>query len=104
MLSKKKSISELLQSWQYDEELKQNIIHWHTLDGKQAEYAPFPDELHPSLQKALKLRGIEQLYTHQREAFDKATSKKRFIQSVQSTKYTLTTLKRYVEEGQSHAE
>ena len=74
MLSKKKSISELLQSWQYDEELKQNIIHWHTLDGKRAEYAPFPDELHPSLQKALRLRGIEQLYTHQREAFDKATS------------------------------
>lgn len=74
MLSKKKSISELLQSWQYDEELKQNIIHWHTLDGKRAEYAPFPAELHPSLQKALRLRGIEQLYTHQREAFDKATS------------------------------
>lgn len=74
MLSKKKSISELLQSWQYDEELKQNIIHWHTLDGRRAEYAPFPDELHPSLQKALRLRGIEQLYTHQREAFDKATS------------------------------
>lgn len=74
MLSKKKSISELLQSWQYDEELKRNIIYWHTLDGKRAEYAPFPDELHPSLQKALRLRGIEQLYTHQREAFDKATS------------------------------
>ena len=74
MLSKKKSISELLQSWQYDEELKRNIIHWHTLDGKRAEYAPFPAELHPSLQKALRLRGIEQLYTHQREAFDKATS------------------------------
>ena len=72
MLSKKKSIHELLQSWQYDEELKQNIIHWHTLDGKQAAYAPFPEELHPSLQKALRLRGIEQLYTHQREAFDKA--------------------------------
>lgn len=38
------------------------------------------------------------------QSFYKATSKKRFIQSVQSTKYTLTTLKRYVEEGQSHAE
>ena len=38
------------------------------------------------------------------QSFYKATSKKRFIQSVQSTKYTLTTLKRSVEEGQSHAE
>ncbi|WP_431029919.1 DEAD/DEAH box helicase [Lysinibacillus sp. LZ02] len=73
MFSKKKSISELLQSWQYDEELKQNIVHWHTLDGKAAEYAPFPSELHPSLKNALQSRGIEQLYTHQREAFDFAT-------------------------------
>lgn len=72
MFSKKKSISELLQAWQYDEELKQNIAHWHTLDGKAAEYAAFPEELHPSLQKALRSRGIEQLYSHQREAFDKA--------------------------------
>ncbi|MFF5995492.1 DEAD/DEAH box helicase [Lysinibacillus sp. KU-BSD001] len=70
MFSKKKSISELLQSWQYDEELKQHIVHWHTLDGKAAEYAPFPSELHPSLKNALQSRGIEQLYTHQREAFD----------------------------------
>ncbi len=72
MFSKKKSISELLQVWEYDEELKQNIAHWHTLDGKPAEYDPFPEELHPSLQKALRSRGIEKLYTHQREAFDKA--------------------------------
>ncbi|WP_413362510.1 DEAD/DEAH box helicase [Lysinibacillus sp. 3P01SB] len=72
MFSKKKSISELLQAWQYDEELKENIVHWHTLDGKAAEYEPFPEELHPSLKSALQKRGIEQLYTHQREAFDKA--------------------------------
>lgn len=72
MFSKKKSISELLQAWRYDEELKENIMHWHTLDGKAAEYEPFPEELHPSLKNALQKRGIEQLYTHQREAFDKA--------------------------------
>lgn len=72
MFSKKKSISELLQAWQYDEELKENIVHWHTLDGKAAEYERFPEELHPSLKSALQKRGIEQLYTHQREAFDKA--------------------------------
>lgn len=72
MFSKKKSISELLQAWRYDEELKENIVHWHTLDGKAAEYEPFPKELHPSLKNALQKRGIEQLYTHQREAFNKA--------------------------------
>ena len=45
--------------------------------------------------------AMEQFFV---QSFYKATSKKRFIQSVQSTKYTLTTLKRYVEEGQSHVE
>lgn len=45
--------------------------------------------------------AMEQFFV---QSFYKATSKKRFIQSVQSTKYTLTTLKRYVEEGQSYAE
>ena len=44
--------------------------------------------------------AMEQFFV---QSFYKATSKKRFIQSVQSTKYTLTTLMRYVEEGQSHA-
>lgn len=66
----KMTISELLQAWQYDEELKQNIRHWHTLEAQPAQYADFPDNLHPSIKKALHARGINQLYTHQREAFD----------------------------------
>ncbi|QQP14135.1 DEAD/DEAH box helicase [Lysinibacillus agricola] len=72
MLSKKRTISELLNEWRYDEELKEHILHWQTLDGREAKYAPFPENLHPSLVKALQTRGIEQLYTHQRQAFDLA--------------------------------
>jgi DEAD/DEAH box helicase domain-containing protein len=34
-----------------------------------ATYAPFPDEADPRLLSALAARGIEQLYTHQAEAF-----------------------------------
>lgn len=67
---KNKTIRQLLQEWQHDEELKQNIIHWHTLEGKAAEYADFPENLHPSIRKALQARCIEKLYTHQRQAFD----------------------------------
>lgn len=72
MLSKKRTISELLNEWRYDEELKERIIHWQTLEGREAKYAPLPENLHPSLVKALRTRGIEQLYTHQRQAFDYA--------------------------------
>src|SRR3954468_2100652 len=34
-----------------------------------ASYAPFPDETDPRLTSALAARGIEQLYTHQADAF-----------------------------------
>ncbi|WP_431029918.1 YppE family protein [Lysinibacillus sp. LZ02] len=43
--------------------------------------------------------AMEQFFV---QSFYKQTSKKRFIQSVESTKYTLISLKRYVEEGEHH--
>ena len=43
--------------------------------------------------------AMEQFFV---QSFYKATSKKRLIQSIESTKYTLTILKRYVEEGDVH--
>src|SRR5687767_778499 len=38
------------------------------LDAVEARYAPFPDSVDPRLVKALRSRGISQLYTHQAEA------------------------------------
>jgi DEAD/DEAH box helicase domain-containing protein len=35
-----------------------------------AQYAEFPEALHPRLREVLRARGYEHLYTHQREAFD----------------------------------
>ncbi len=37
-----------------------------------ARCAPYPDGLHPRLREVLEGRGYEQLYTHQREAYDLA--------------------------------
>ena len=37
-----------------------------------ARCAPYPDGLHPRLREVLEARGYEQLYTHQREAYDLA--------------------------------
>ena len=34
-----------------------------------AREVPFPDEMHPRLAEALRARGIEQLYSHQAEAW-----------------------------------
>jgi DEAD/DEAH box helicase domain-containing protein len=37
-----------------------------------AEHADFPEDLHPKLAGVLRSRGIERLYTHQRQAYDLA--------------------------------
>ncbi|WOV89188.1 DEAD/DEAH box helicase [Sporosarcina oncorhynchi] len=57
-----------------DPEISLNIVHHEKIEGKSATYAPFPERLHPSIVKALDKRGIKQLYSHQRDAFDLATS------------------------------
>ena len=42
----------------------------HRLPAIPASFAPFPPDTDPRLRGALAARGIEQLYTHQAEAFD----------------------------------
>ncbi|HWK24729.1 MAG TPA: DEAD/DEAH box helicase [Ureibacillus sp.] len=108
MFNKKRSIDELLSEWRYDEELKQNILHWTTLEPRPAKYASFPNNLHPSIQKALVARGIQQLYTHQREAFDYAVNGKSFTAvtptaSGKSLCYHLPVLQRILEDKSSRA-
>lgn len=46
----------------------QIAAHWR-IPAEPARYAEMPD-LHPGLRQALHSRGIEQLYCHQRQAFD----------------------------------
>lgn len=41
-----------------------------TLPARAARFAPMPDELDPRLRQALASRGIERLYSHQRESWD----------------------------------
>ncbi|MDD9148772.1 MULTISPECIES: DEAD/DEAH box helicase [unclassified Sporolactobacillus] len=47
-----------------------NIVHWHTIPGRKAMMAPFPENLDGRLKRALVARGIGSLYVHQAEAFE----------------------------------
>ncbi|HSP20731.1 MAG TPA: DEAD/DEAH box helicase, partial [Planococcus sp. (in: firmicutes)] len=75
---RKKKLPELLAEWKTEPEMMERIEHWHTRPEKQAAYADFPPEMHESLKAALRKKGIEQLYTHQRQAFDLAVDGKSF--------------------------
>ena len=108
MFNKVKSVSELLNQWQHDPQMRERIVHWHTLEGKPANYKPFPETLHPSIQKGLKARGIEQLYSHQYEAFIQAEKGQSFTAitptaSGKSYCYHLPVLQKILEDKSARA-
>lgn len=49
----------------------ENVTHWETIPAKEAQYVPFPESMDARIPEVLRQRGIDQLYTHQREAFDR---------------------------------
>jgi DEAD/DEAH box helicase domain-containing protein len=47
--------------------------------AREGRYTPLPDELEDRLRSALRSRGIDRLYTHQREAWDLAMAGRHFV-------------------------
>lgn len=67
---KETNVHDVVNLLRADPEIGPNILHYRTIEGKSASYASFPDSLHPSIRKALNHKGIQQLYSHQRQAYD----------------------------------
>ncbi|TFE03048.1 DEAD/DEAH box helicase [Jeotgalibacillus salarius] len=67
---RKKTLSEIAENFKNNKEISDQIIKWHTIEPKEAVYAPLPSSVHPDLIKALERRGIGQLYAHQAEAYE----------------------------------
>ncbi|MFB1080861.1 DEAD/DEAH box helicase [Jeotgalibacillus sp. JSM ZJ347] len=81
---RKKTLSEIAESFRQNREISDQIIKWHTIEPKEAVYSPLPNRVHPDLLKALERRGIGQLYSHQSEAFE-SVSKGHSITAVTPT-------------------
>ncbi|WP_397537718.1 DEAD/DEAH box helicase [Rummeliibacillus pycnus] len=107
-MSKRKSIEELLQDWQSNPEMQDRVEYVHTIPAKPPKLVDFPNNLHPSLIKALHKRDIDQLYSHQREAFEYATNGQSFTAvtptaSGKSLCYHLPVLQAIMENSASRA-
>ncbi|MEH7345265.1 DEAD/DEAH box helicase [Bacillus sp. JJ1532] len=68
----RKSLHELMKEMKELEEFKQNIVHWHTIEEKEARIDDLPADISPNLKEALQRRGITSLYTHQKSAYETA--------------------------------
>lgn len=64
------TLSSLLTHWRADPEIGPNLIHWHVIPSKPAQFVPLPIKLHPSLKEALFEHNINSLYTHQSTAWE----------------------------------
>jgi DEAD/DEAH box helicase domain-containing protein len=72
-------IDALAARWQSDDEIHPNITAWRTIPAHPAQFAPFPDDLHPALIDALRARGIAALYTHQASAWENVRAGKHIV-------------------------
>ena len=66
----KKNLQEILADLKINDHFKENIVTWKTLEAKEAQTVSLPDNLHSALTEALKSKGIENLYTHQKTAYE----------------------------------
>jgi DEAD/DEAH box helicase domain-containing protein len=104
----RKNLQEVMDVLQTNPSYQKNIVHWHTIEEKEAKTAPFPASLHTKLRQALENRGIGSLYTHQKTAFDLATAKKNVVAvtptaSGKTLCYNLPVLQSIMENDQARA-
>nr|MDD6336456.1 DEAD/DEAH box helicase [bacterium] len=64
------NLTQWLQALRTDSAFSPNIAAWHTVPAREARYADYPADADSRLVDALKGRGIERPYTHQRQAWD----------------------------------
>ncbi len=66
------NLSQLLDKLKGDPFFMENVTAWRTLPARQAQYAPWPEDMDPRIPGALKKHGVHQLYTHQASCLEAA--------------------------------
>jgi DEAD/DEAH box helicase domain-containing protein len=86
----------------------QSITALRHFPPQPADFVDFPEDLSPAIREALRRRGIERLYSHQREAFEKVREGKNVVvvtptASGKTLCYNLPVLDRVLREPETRA-
>jgi DEAD/DEAH box helicase domain-containing protein len=73
------SLNQLLSHWRAEPTIFSNIAEWRKIEARSAQTRRFPDDIHPSLEKSLIRRGINNLYLHQETAWINSKNGKNVI-------------------------
>ncbi|MDR0897112.1 MAG: DEAD/DEAH box helicase, partial [Oscillospiraceae bacterium] len=64
------NLEQLLEGLRTSSAFMQHVTHWETLPARPARLSPFPEGIDARIPAALHARGVQALYTHQRQAAD----------------------------------
>lgn len=64
------SLEQVLNLIEHDQQLARRITHWRHLPSRPGRYVDYPAGIEPRLVDALRMRGIERLYSHQAAAVE----------------------------------
>lgn len=102
------SVPQLLSRWRADPSLAANVNAWRTIPARLAQYAPFPNDLHPDLGSALRRSGIQALYSHQAAAWQHVQASRHVVivtgtASGKTLAYNLPVLDRLLRDAEARA-
>ncbi len=103
-----RGLGSVLDCWQGDGGLWRNVVLHERLPPHPASDAPIPDTVGPEVRRALEVRGIERLWSHQARAFELASSGRDVVvatptASGKSLCYNLPVLDRLAREPEGRA-
>jgi DEAD/DEAH box helicase domain-containing protein len=76
---KDRGVQHVVDRWIARGEVADCLCAHEHFEARAARTAPVPPELHPALHKALRARGITELYTHQRDAITHALARRHTV-------------------------
>ncbi|WPB74718.1 DEAD/DEAH box helicase [Archangium violaceum] len=103
-----RGLDAVLQGWREDRQLSPSFVLDEVAPARVGSYAPIPAEVAPQVREALQRRGIEQLFSHQAEAYQLARSGRSLViatptASGKSLCYNLPLLDRFAREPGARA-
>jgi DEAD/DEAH box helicase domain-containing protein len=103
-----RGLDAVLNGWRDDRQLSPNFVLDEVTPARVGSYAPIPAEVSPQVREALQRRGIEQLFSHQAEAYQLARSGRSLViatptASGKSLCYNLPLLDRFAREPGARA-
>ncbi|CAM3393823.1 DEAD/DEAH box helicase [Corallococcus soli] len=103
-----RGLEAVLQGWRKDRQVWPNLVLDAVTPARAGVFAPLPEDLAPQVRDALRKRGVEQLFSHQAEAFERARDGESLViatptASGKSLCYNLPLLNRFAREPDARA-